>query len=427
MKRSLWIGSVVLLTMVGAFSATPGVRSWFHERFPQLGINGPQQAQSQPPELEGHALPLVNIDLPKGDVGSLSPTQPSPIGFDGEVRLAQAIQPAPPQDYRLRGATPAASTQFGSQESVQRPIYPSGLSGPVARLAQSGGIGSVPREGIEVPRASTSDRILIQQASLIFKLDIPLAAPVDGTIMSLNADDGVSVKAGEPLVIIDARIAEAEVTVQTQELAQAKMKASDNSHELFAEAAHEVAKLDFARSNDLYTKGSESAADNEKKGLELKKAGLQIKVAKIDRAKDQAAVGVAEAKLDAANVQVGLRTMKAPFDGLVYEVQKRQFEFVRTGEPVFRLADLTQLRVQGQAEVSVPPNQLLNSKAKISIEIAPGVTKVVEGVVGYVSPKTAKSSNKYTVWVEIANEQLPNGQFLLRGGMNASMEIFPTR
>ena len=72
-------------------------------------------------------------------------------------------------------------------------------------------------------------------------------------------------------------------------------------------------------------------------------------------------MGVAEAKLDAANVQVGLRTMKAPFDGLVYEVQKRQFEFVRTGEPVFRLADLTQLRVQGQAEVSVPPNQLLNS------------------------------------------------------------------
>jgi multidrug efflux pump subunit AcrA (membrane-fusion protein) len=420
MKRSLWIGCVILLIVGGALSATPIVRSWFHERLPFLGINGVQiQEQPQSAMDAKDSLPLVNIDMPRGVEVPLIQSPISSSGFESKVQHAQAILPAPQQGTATLGSLPAAR----SQEAVQ---FPNGYpvpSGPTARLAQSGGIGIVPREGIEVPTASSSGRILIPQASLIFKRDIPLAAPVDGLIMQLNADDGVSVKSGEPLVIIDSRIAEAEVKVQTQELEQAKLKANDNSSELFAEAAHEVAKVDFARSNELSAKGSESDSDNEKKGLELKKAGLQIKVAKIESAKNQAAVGVAEAKLDAAFVQVGLRTMNAPFDGLVYEVNRRQFEFVRTGDPIFRLTDMTQLRVQGQAQTTVPPNQLLNSKARITIEIAPGVTKNVEGVVGHVSPKTTKVANMYAVWVEIPNEPLPDGQFRFRGGMNASMEI----
>ena len=425
MKRSLWIGCFILLIAGGALSATPYVRSWFHERLPFLGINGPQNQEQNPSAVDATvSIPLVNIDLPRSGEASILESQNSTGGSEGEVRLAQALLPVPQP-----GTGPLGSLREArSPEGVTLPnIAPQIPSGPIARLAQSGGIGTVPREGVEVPPASSSGRILIPQASLIFKRDIPLAAPVDGIIMKLNADDGVSVKAGEPLVIIDSRIAEAEVKVQTQELEQAKLKANDKSSELFAEAAYEVAKVDFARSNELSAKGSESDSDNEKKGLELKKAGLQIKVAKIESAKNQAAVGVAEAKLDAAFVQVGLRTMNAPFDGLVYEVNRRQFEFVRTGDPIFRLTDMTQLKVQGQAQTTVPPNQLLNSKAKITIEIAPGVTKVVEGVVGHVSPKTMKVANVYAVWVEIANEQLPDGQFLLRGGMNASMEILLTR
>jgi multidrug efflux pump subunit AcrA (membrane-fusion protein) len=411
MKRSLWISCFILLIVGGVLSATPNVRSWFHERLPFLGINGPRIQEQNTLAVDAKdSIPLVNIDMPRSDESPIIQSPNSAIGSYGEVQLAQALLPTAQSGSRPLGSLPSA-----------RPP-----EGPKTRLTQSGGIGVVPREGVEVPPASSSDRILIPQASLVFKRDIPLAAPVDGSIMQLNADDGLSVKAGDPLVVIDSRIAEAEVKVQTQELEQAKLEANDNSSELFAEASYEVAKEDFARSNELSAKGSESDSDNRRKGLELKKAGLQIKVAKRDSAKNKAVVGVAEAKLEAANVQVGLRSMNAPFDGLVYEVNKRQFEFVRTGEPIFSLVDMTGLRVQGQANTNVPPHQLKNAKARISIEISPGASKVVEGIVGFVSPKS-NTPNEYTVWVEIANEQLPDGQFLLRGGMNASMEIFPIR
>ena len=422
MKRSLWISCFILLIVGGVLSATPNVRSWFHERLPFLGINGPQIQEQNPVVDAKDSIPLVNIDMPRSDESPVIQYQNSAIGSYNEVQLAQALLPAPQSGTGTKGSLPTTRSPEGSQLPNFAPQIP---NGPTTRVSQSGGIGVVPKEGVEVPPAS-SDRILIPQASLVFKRDIPLAAPVDGIIMQLNADDGVNVKAGEPLVVIDSRIAEAEVKVQTQELEQAKLEANDNSSELFAEAAYEVAKVDFARSNELTAKGSESPSDNEKKGLELKKAGLQIKVAKRDSAKNKAVVGVAEAKLDAAIVQVGLRTMNAPFDGLVYEVNKRQFEFVRTGEPIFSLVDMTRLRVQGVAKTNVPPHQLKNAKARISIEISPGVSKAVEGIVGFASPKS-NTPNDYTVWVEIANEQLPDGQFLLRGGMNASMEIFPIR
>jgi multidrug efflux pump subunit AcrA (membrane-fusion protein) len=424
MKRSLWISCFILLIVGGVLSATPNVRSWIHERLPFLGINGPQIQEQNALAVDAKdSIPLVNIDMPRSDESPIIQSQNSAIGSYSEVQLAQALLPTAQSGSRPLGSLPSARPPEGSQLPNFAPQIP---SGPATRLTQSGGIGVVPREGVEVPPASSSDRILIPQASLIFKRDIPLAAPVDGSIMQLNADDGLSVKAGDPLVVIDSRIAEAEVKVQTQELEQAKLEANDNSSELFAEASYEVAKEDFARSNELSAKGSESDSDNRRKGLELKKAGLQIKVAKRDSAKNKAVVGVAEAKLEAANVQVGLRSMNAPFDGLVYEVNKRQFEFVRTGEPIFSLVDMTGLRVQGQANTNVPPHQLKNAKARISIEISPGASKVVEGIVGFVSPKS-NTPNEYTVWVEIANEQLPDGQFLLRGGMNASMEIFPIR
>ena len=89
MKRSLWISCFILLIVGGVLSATPNVRSWFHERLPFLGINGPQIQEQNPVVDAKDSIPLVNIDLPRSGEPSILQSQNSTGGYEGEVRLAK--------------------------------------------------------------------------------------------------------------------------------------------------------------------------------------------------------------------------------------------------------------------------------------------------------------------------------------------------
>jgi len=138
MKRSLWIGCFILLIAGGALSATPYVRSWFHERLPFLGINGPQKQEQNPSAVDARvSIPLVNIDLPRSGEPSILQSQNSTGGSEGEVRLAQALLPVPQP-----GTGPLGSLREArSPEGVTLPKFaPPIPGGPIARLAQSGGL-----------------------------------------------------------------------------------------------------------------------------------------------------------------------------------------------------------------------------------------------------------------------------------------------
>jgi multidrug resistance efflux pump len=146
----------------------------------------------------------------------------------------------------------------------------------------------------------------------------------------------------------------------------------------------------------------------------------------MEKAKDAALVGVSEAKLDAAKVQLEMRRFEAPWDGIVSEVKKRQSAYVRAGEPILNLTDMRKVRVSGQVELTtgVPPHAILNAPARITITVAPGVLETVDGIVGYVAPNS-RTVNNYPFWIEIENRLLQDGQYLFRGGMRAKVEIQP--
>jgi multidrug resistance efflux pump len=117
----------------------------------------------------------------------------------------------------------------------------------------------------------------------------------------------------------------------------ARLKAEDDSQIKFSEASFDVSSSVFKRSQELYEKIAESLDDLEKKRLEKIKAGFQIDVSKREQKINEAAVGVNEAKLNASLVQLELRTIKAPFSGVVASVQKERFDWVKAGEEILRL------------------------------------------------------------------------------------------
>ncbi len=223
---------------------------------------------------------------------------------------------------------------------------------------------------------------------------------------------------------LDSRLAVAERDVAIKELDAARQKSEDTSEILYAKSAKEVAEQDLKNSNELLRRQVESAGDNRKKWLEHRRSELAITVAEIKRNQDLSAVGVNEAKKRAAEVQIDLRTIQAPFHGIVAHKEKDANEWVKAGDVIVRLVALEKLRVVGMVKIDsleAPPHLLLNAPASIDIQLYPGAVQTVEARVGFVSP-VMQSSGAYQIWVEIPNQKV-NDQWLFRQGMPATIRI----
>jgi multidrug efflux pump subunit AcrA (membrane-fusion protein) len=392
-----------------AIGLVPGVRNWLDSAFPQLGINGPSLAtqssssveseRNQPSVDATRMLPNPNPDLQSSQPRSTLTSLEDGKAYDPlttPVQLAQATLP------------------------VEEPVF--------TRIAQNQAPNlPIPNNGLNVPSSTSNGLLTISNAKVLFPEDIPIAAQTDGIIAELFVDEGSFVRKGDPMIIIDSRIAEAEAEVAKEELAAAVNKAEDNSSIEYAKAAVEVALSDVKISDQLYAKGAEGVMENEKKRLELKKAQLQVKVSQSEKAQQLNAVGVQTAKLNASKVQLALRKIPAPYDGFVSEIAKKKDSFAKGGEIVFRFTSMEKMRIRGLAKVSDAPHLLLNAPAQVTIYVAPGKSKIIDGKVFSVAPRSSTLEDEYAIFIDIPNRLTEDGQYLFREGMKATVEILPNR
>jgi biotin carboxyl carrier protein len=323
-------------------------------------------------------------------------------------------------------STPASSLRLAAyeqQEQETAPKLPAGLP--------------IPDAGVAVPSATLPSANLLTYQSgsikykgiLAFVNDVRVVAQAEGVIREFLVDEGSIIERDKVMVEIDNRLAMAEQQVSLKELESAQLKADDESQIRFAEAAEKVAAADYKRTEDLFKREVANIDEYERKQLEWQKAKLSIDVSKREKKINEAAVSVSEAKYNASGVQVELRTIRAPFTGIVAKTEKENFEWVKAGDEILRLVSLEKFRVRGRVQIDDSPNILERAPAKVFVQVQPGQVETVDGIVGFVEPETSVAvdgKNEYGVWVEIDN-RIVNGQYLFRGKMNATVEIYPKR
>lgn len=411
-QKKLLIGLPAALLLGGsavAFGVIPGVRDWVDQTVPWLGINGATLSKTESPSNQSNQLKLKPIAE-----DHLSP----PIGLAGIDNAAPVRLPAAPQyDVQTAQATLPILTKGAPQTVGEMPYI------ATARLVQAPTIGAVPPAGIPVP-SSSNGTIIVNSAVVYFPDDSTVAAQADGIIVKMFVDDGNMVKTDFPLLDIDARTAAAEVEMAKKEMEAALLKAKNESNLEYSKKALEVAKKDVQISEKLVGKGAEGFDVFEKKQLERDKAFFQVNVSEMEKERDAADHSVKQAKHGASLIQMELRKILAQRAGMVTEITKRQGDWVRAGEPILRLTSLDRIRIKGIAEVFDAPHLLLNAPARVSINFAPGKSESIEGTVTFVSPR-ATAAGKYQIYVDLPNRLTPDGQFLFREGMTATVEVAP--
>lgn len=202
---------------------------------------------------------------------------------------------------------------------------------------------------------------------------VQVAAETDGRIVSITAERGARIHAGQVIARIDMR----DRNIQATE-AEALVK----QREVEYQAAQRLRDREFI---------SESQIAQANAALESARAALE------------------RIRLDIARTEI-----TAPFDGIMEEREVELGDFVRIGDPIASLVDLDPLVVVG--DVSEREIQELNIGSTGEATLLSG--EVIKGNVRYVSPVASSTTRTFRVELSIPN---PDG--LWRAGVSADIHM----
>lgn len=263
--------------------------------------------------------------------------------------------------------------------------------------------------------------IRVDLAQVVSAHKIQVAAQADGIIDQLLADEGHTVKKGDTLLIIDNRVALAELAVAQKELEAAQKQAGQTAEVDYAKKASEVSDAEYEDIYKLYNQGSATFSEARRKQLEKERARSGIDVATVKHEQEILTAEVNKEKVKASQVKLELYRVIAPFDGIVVQRLRDQGEWIRAGEPILRLVHLNEMKVETFVSVDgISVAELQGAPMRVSVRINSKDVATYDTHIEFVSPEI--ESRKVRVATRIQNEQL-GGSWILRDGMQASVEI----
>jgi HlyD family secretion protein len=221
---------------------------------------------------------------------------------------------------------------------------------------------------------------------------VEVGSQISGVITKINVDFNSHVKAGDVVAQIDPA---------TYERAQGQAEAELAS----AEAAEEMAQLNFDRGKELFESKLTSKSDFDQLRVNLSQAKAQVKTRR--------------ALLESAQVDLGRTTIHAPIDGVVITRKVEAGQTVAaamTTPTLFTIAnDLHKMQIEAAVSEADIGGIEEGQKVQFTVDAFPG--RLFEGGVKQVryAPSTNQNVVTYSSIVEVDNNDLK-----LRPGMTAN-------
>jgi membrane fusion protein (multidrug efflux system) len=293
---------------------------------------------------------------------------------------------------------------------------------------------------------------------------VSIAPRVNGYVSQVLVGDNDDVRAGQPLLRIDARDYQAQVEQARAQIAQADASA-DNARASIDEqraaitqaeaqlaaarikAAHDAAEV--ARYTPLAASGAETrqqlaqlrlaAAQSAQEvreqaaGLEMQRRHIAGITTQVRQAQAQAAGG--KAQLASANVNLGATMLRAPAAGRIGDKTVRPGQYVQAGTRLMSIVPLNQLYVTANFKETQLALMRPGQPAKIAVDALSGTE--IDGRVESISPGTGaqfsilppqNATGNFTkivqrVPVRIAIEATPAARRLLVPGLSVTVTV----
>jgi len=239
-----------------------------------------------------------------------------------------------------------------------------------------------------------------------------ISAEVAGRVARLGADMGDHVKAGSPLVFLDAEKLRYRADEQQATLDQtrarlgargAELPAPEQTPDVLSAAAKRTeAEQQLERARRLAAKNLVSKEDLERAETQLQTARAAHQTAIAAERQLRAEVAAREATLRGATRELQDAVIRAPFDGVVAERMVSQGQFVTVQAPVMRIVRLTPLRLTAEIPEKFGPGIHVGQTIALRTDAYPD--KAVEGRITRISPDVNLKSRAFSIEADVAND-----------------------
>jgi RND family efflux transporter MFP subunit len=247
-----------------------------------------------------------------------------------------------------------------------------------------------------VPAKPTSAADILSVLTVEHQVDI--TSQRDGLVMSLNHDEGSTVKAGDVLGQIDDRSLQMELIKANSDL-----QVEENNRK-YKEAELKAKTAAYHRQQQLRALGLSSDAD-------LEAAEFEAKAAEYDLHGYEALVESGHAEINRLKLEEDQTRIHAPFSGVVVRRYIREGQAISKGDKCFRVSQLSPLQVQFQVPESSARRPALGTPVELSL--VEDSTRALTARVTKVSPTIDAASDSYDVLAQLTGSNISD----LRPGM----------
>lgn len=272
------------------------------------------------------------------------------------------------------------------------------------------------------PAAQPADPTVVGRVAVADQIKLPGREP--GVLVQLTVKEGSFVRAGQVIGRIDDSEPQMKKASATAEYAGAYKRWTDDVEIRYAKAQALVAEAKYEQlvaANKITDKSVAQVDLNEAK-LEWDHFKLAIEKSRHDQELAQFEALSKKAELDAANLAIERRIIKAPFDGVIEEIKRKQEEWVQPGDTILTLLRLDTMYVEGPVnQKEFDPSEVQGCDVGVEVQLARQRKMTVRGRIIKVSTQV-RNHGVYYVRAEVANQK-ENGNWVLRDGLPASMTI----
>jgi multidrug efflux pump subunit AcrA (membrane-fusion protein) len=260
-----------------------------------------------------------------------------------------------------------------------------------ASVSRVKAVAAVPKEGRQIYKASGMVRALITA---------PLAGKIMGTVLEVRVRTGDQVKAGQILVVIDGREAEAQVKKSKAGMQEAAMALQEIDKSLEAGRANlQLASSTLKRFQELADQKSISPQEFDEVQTRQRAAAASVEALEARRQQVLAKIQQAQSDVDSAQSMQSYTQLRAPMDGVVVQRLAEPGSLAVPGMPLLIEEDVGHYRL----EVPVEESQINKVKVGESVPLRIDALSLpeFEGTVTEIQPSADPASRTYLVKITL--------------------------